>query len=179
MLRLSSKIKFNKGFKMNFMEINAPSENLEIKSLPNGEILETNFFETARANQGMFFLSFSSGVFRLLLPPKCSFIFDDIKTAKDIIITRGNINETTIGNILFDDLSHNPLVFFLHRSHIDFFVDTDIDKTYELKIIIYNEKLEKLLEDKCYFRHKKDSKCLDAIDHTNILSPEEHNKKFK
>jgi len=78
------------------------------------EYLETtNYYDSEHARHGLLFFSINGGVIRCLLPDNQINILSEIKTGKEVIITKGAI-KNKIGDmipgfeILFDDHTDEP-----------------------------------------------------------------------
>lgn len=74
-------------------------------------IKETNYFESEYYKSGYFILSINAGAFRLLTPDQHVRQIAELKTCKEVIISRGPWPETgkhDAFEILFEDNSSNP-----------------------------------------------------------------------
>ena len=52
-------------------------------------ILSTNFYHTDLARRGLFYLSLNAGAFRLLVPPQHLGAVREMRTARDVVVSRG------------------------------------------------------------------------------------------
>lgn len=140
------------NFEDNIEIIDTTPETIVVEN-DKGKIIRTNFFETEREDKGVLYLSFNAATFRLLLPKEKEYTISEMKTAKDIVITRGPFSGAFIIEILFDDLTSTPFCMHLSRTQVDLLIDADKKTTYELDFIVYGEGLRPLLETKCYYRY--------------------------
>lgn len=94
-----------------------------IKIKNNGpKIEQTNYWDTESAKAGYLYLSWNAGAARLLVPDPLKPQIEEMKTAKDIIISRGPWPDQ--GNrdsleILFEDGSSSPFVLHMGTENTD------------------------------------------------------------
>jgi hypothetical protein len=84
-------------------------------------IISTNYWQSEHAAAGKFYASVNAGAIRLLVPQSRRADIEDMRAAKQVILSRGPWPEQMLPDaveILFDDLSDNPYV--LHLSHESF-----------------------------------------------------------
>lgn len=72
------------------------------------DLLETNFFDSAHARLGLFYLSWNASVARLLIPDSCAKYLREMRTGKICIISRGLFLGRDCLELLFDDDSDAP-----------------------------------------------------------------------
>jgi hypothetical protein len=84
-----------------------------------GEIRFTNFWTSEYARSGLYFVSINTGTVRLLVPTAMEPTLSDMKTAKQIVLTRGIYEGRDSVEIMFDDRSDNPFVIFLEVRQFD------------------------------------------------------------
>lgn len=89
----------------------------------NGPILvHTNYWESALAHAGLFFLTWNAGEARLLTPDSQLHNLSDMSTAKNIILSRGpwaQINGEVGIEILFEDHSDEPFALYMELICMD------------------------------------------------------------
>src|SRR3989442_12081013 len=76
-------------------------------------IPSTNYWQTARARAGKFYLSTNAGAFRLLVPPQHLGAVREMRSARDVVVSRGPMTLEGVAlpdalEILFDDGSDDP-----------------------------------------------------------------------
>ena len=84
-----------------------------------GEIVSTNYWTSEYARSGLYFVSINAGTVRLLVPAAMEPTLSDMKTAKQIVLTRGIYEGRDSVEIMFDDRSDNPFVIFLEVRQFD------------------------------------------------------------
>lgn len=85
-------------------------------------ILTTNYWQTALAREGKFYLSTNAGVFRLLVPPQHQGSLRNMRSAHTCVVSRGPYPElhlTDALEILFDDGSQEPFALHLSSGAVD------------------------------------------------------------
>jgi hypothetical protein len=78
-----------------------------------GDIRETNYFDSAMARQGLFFLSWNASVARILVPDTQRSALHEMATATECVITRGCLDGVDTLEVMFDDHSVAPFVVCL------------------------------------------------------------------
>jgi hypothetical protein len=94
-------------------------------------ITSTNFYHTEMARTGKFYLSSNAGAFRLLVPPQHLGAVREMRSARDVVVSRGPM--TLQGQqlpdaleVLFDDGSEDPFSMHLSLGQVDRMpLDTD------------------------------------------------------
>jgi hypothetical protein len=90
-------------------------------------IAETNFWSSDMALRGYCYLTWNAGAARLLLPPSQEGNLKDMKSSKQVVITRGYMPEfdlTDALEIMFDDRSDSPFCLFICREQTDYIPKT-------------------------------------------------------
>jgi len=85
-------------------------------------VLFTNYWETEYNDNGIFYLSLNAGGFRLFVPGGMEYALTDMKTAKDVVVSRGAWPEMGLTDgieILFDDHTENPFALHLTTPSCD------------------------------------------------------------
>jgi hypothetical protein len=75
------------------------------------EIVSTNYWQTENATRGYCYITTNAGAIRLLLPSVRKVWLDDMRTAKEVVISRGpwpDAGKQDAVEILFDDHTENP-----------------------------------------------------------------------
>lgn len=83
------------------------------------QIVNTNYWESEYARQGLFYLSWNAGAGRLLIPDDQKSIIREMKTAKMVIVSRGEWQGKDALELLFEDHSDNPFVINLVTEQTD------------------------------------------------------------
>lgn len=85
-------------------------------------IRATNYWQTEAARRGRFLLSLNAGAFRLLIPPAARDCIPDLRTAKEVVLSRGPWPAEALPDafeILFDDYSDDPYAIWLAPHALD------------------------------------------------------------
>jgi hypothetical protein len=86
------------------------------------DIIETNYFDTERAQQGLFYLTANAGVWRLLVPDSQLSRLADMKTGHMVSIEdsilQDKLNRKCV-DIVFDDGTPAPFAITLDSQQID------------------------------------------------------------
>jgi hypothetical protein len=85
-------------------------------------ITGANYWDMDFAREGKFFLSTNAGAFRLLIPPSQEAAIQDMRTAAEVIVSRGPWPEGQQADaleVLFDDGSADPLALWLDLRSVD------------------------------------------------------------
>jgi hypothetical protein len=92
-------------------------------------IISTNYWESEPARAGAFFVSTNSGTFRLLLPSQLEASLAAMRTAKEVIISRGpwpHAHRADALELLFEDNSDTPFALHVGIEQVDRMpLDTD------------------------------------------------------
>lgn len=79
-----------------------------------GDILSTNYYESAAAKAGFCFLSGNAGTLRLLVPESVKHYIAEIRTGKKVVIEKSLMNHRCI-DIVFEDGSNQPFFITLDK----------------------------------------------------------------
>jgi hypothetical protein len=126
------------------------------------EILATNFFETSLATRGGCYLSANAGAFRLLVPPGQEELIDEIKTAREAIISRGpwpRMGQTEAMEILFEDDTDSPFSLQLGAPQVERFPLPE-DEGREFVLTIWTAGPKKQITLPAYYRRVDNIPCL-------------------
>lgn len=74
----------------------------------NSEIISSNYWRSEWGKQGIMAGSLNSGTFRILIPDNMKNILREMKTGKEVIISKGKYQGRIAYEILFDDHTENP-----------------------------------------------------------------------
>jgi len=94
------------------------------------EIMSTDYWHTGHAAKGYFYMSINAGCFRLLVPAPQIAAIDEMKTAREVIVSRGAWPEQGKHDaleILFEDDTGNPYVLHFTIDQVDR-MPTDADR---------------------------------------------------
>lgn len=85
------------------------------------EICSTNYWDTEYARGGVLYVSVNAGAFRLLLPPALEPALMDMRTAREVIISRGPWpgKKPDAFELLFEDGSDAPYTLQFGAEQID------------------------------------------------------------
>lgn len=96
------------------------------------EVVSTNYWRTEHAEKGYFYLSLNAGCFRLLVPEPNRAMLTEMRTAREVIVSRGPWPEqgrTDALEILFEDGTNRPFALHLGVEQVDRLpLATDVDK---------------------------------------------------
>jgi hypothetical protein len=123
-------------------------------------LLTTTYWQSALARAGKFFLTLNAGAFRLLLPPQHTGVLRDIRTAHEVVVSRGPM--TLAGQtlpdmleLLFDDGSASPFSLHLSPGQVDHLpLDRDTMGTWVCTVWqhLVKERGRQVWEGPCYYR---------------------------
>lgn len=82
-------------------------------------LLKTNYWASEHAQAGYFFLSWNAGAARLLIPDAQKSALKDMKTAKEVIISRGKWQGRDALELLFEDGTDSPYAIHLVSEQTD------------------------------------------------------------
>jgi hypothetical protein len=104
------------------------------------EIASTNFWETPHAHAGKVFLSLNAGCFRLLLPEDLEDQLAEMRTARNVVISRGpwpGGGKADAIEVLFDDGTDSPLAIHIGTEQVDQLpLDSDAGKPCKFAVYI-------------------------------------------
>jgi hypothetical protein len=86
------------------------------------KIISTNYWDSEQERAGYYYVSINAGAFRLLIPAGFHDQLPDMRSAKEVIISRGpwpDQDKPDACEILFDDHSDNPYALFLSVESFD------------------------------------------------------------
>ena len=101
-------------------------------------LVSTDYWSSEHAAHGLLYLSINAGAFRLLLPPTQMESLIDMRTAREVIISRGpwpDQHRADAFELLFDDGSSSPFVLHLDSRQVDRLpADRDARKDYRCTV---------------------------------------------
>jgi hypothetical protein len=121
-------------------------------------IVSTNFWLTATARAGKFYLSSNAGAFRLLVPTMHTGSLRDMRGATMAVISRGPYPALRLSDaleLLFDDQSQEPFSLHLSAGAVDRMpLDTDTSQEWVLSVWTHlvQERCTKQCEVPCHYR---------------------------
>lgn len=121
-------------------------------------ILATNFWDLPEAKLGKVLVSLNAGAFRILLPASAEPTLDDMRTAKECIVSRGPWPAQGLPDameILFDDGTDGPFALHLSPQSFDRLpIDDDAAKEWILSVWTRPRRgrPHKALERPCWYR---------------------------
>lgn len=110
------------------------------------EIEETNYFTSEYAYRGIVYLSINSGAFRLLVPESAEHYLVEMRTGKEVIVSRGPWPEkgkTEAIELVFEDHSSTPFSLHFGSEQIDRLPD-DSDRGKEFVFSVWTMTGKKL-----------------------------------
>lgn len=93
-----------------------------------GDIINTNYFDSAMGKAGMYYLSGNAGVVRLLVPDSEVQQIFEMRTGKLCVVTSGVYRGQSSVEIMFDDGTRAPFAIYISIGQSDFRVGTDRDR---------------------------------------------------
>ena len=93
-----------------------------------GDIKETNYFQTPQSLEGIIFFSVNGGCIRALVPESMAEVIPEMKTGKEVIISRGPMPSQGIDDafeIMFDDHSDTPFSISVSVGQWDMLPEAD------------------------------------------------------
>lgn len=130
-------------------------------------VLETNYWDSELARAGKLFASVNAGAIRLLLPPSAYGALNDMRTAKECVLSRGPWPAMKLPEaveILFDDGSDSPFALHLSPESFDLLpAEPEIGREWTLTVWVAKDgKPHKSLERICHWRRVSKLPCLEA-----------------
>lgn len=86
------------------------------------DIKETNYWDSRQAQAGYAYLSMNAGALRLLLPPRLESALEEMRTAKEVIVSRGpwaDYGDRDAVEVLFEDMTNEPFLLQLVAEQVD------------------------------------------------------------
>lgn len=123
-------------------------------------IVKTNFWQTDYGRRGAFFLSINAGAFRLLVPDQHAGILADLKTAKEVVVSRGPwpaVRRDEAFELLFDDHTEEPFSLHFGLEQVDR-IPEDIDQVQTWTCTVWTKprgkdtRPHRALERKAFYR---------------------------
>lgn len=130
------------------------------------EITSTNYWDMEHAKKGYFYCSINAGAFRLLVPWLQEFSLNEMKTASEVIISRGPWPEggkPDALEILFEDGTDTPFALHLGSEQVDHMpLDADRDRQGQPPRWVFSAWTQhgKKIELPCRYRKAKKIPCL-------------------
>lgn len=124
------------------------------------KIISTNYWESDYAKNGYYFLSLNAGCYRLLVPKNRRDQVKEMKTAKEVVISRGSAMSMMppkhdAFEILFEDGTDSPFVLTISHEQMDR-VPADKDLGWKGTFAVYEELTEPVLRfERTYYRKVK------------------------
>lgn len=89
-------------------------------------IVATNYWDSKHAAAGLLFVSWNARAARILVPEPCHALLPDMRTASEIVISRGPLKGVDTLELLFDDHSEAPFMATIPVTQSDRLIpDTD------------------------------------------------------
>jgi hypothetical protein len=129
-------------------------ENLLRIENDGAEIIETNFFDSDLAKKGGCYLSTNACAFRLLVPDSRLGFLSDMRTAREVLVTRGAwpaMKQSEAMEILFEDDTNEPFMLILGAPQVERF-PTPEDEGRELPFTVWTRGPVKAETFKAYYR---------------------------
>jgi len=133
------------------------------------KIVSTNFWETEYALNGYCYLSINAGCYRLLVPKFHKDWLDEIKKAKEVVLSRGparNLKppKSDALEIMFEDHTEEPFVITISPEQMDR-MPTDADGGWKGFFDIYYLDAAEPVQhfDRVYYRKVKELPCMKAV----------------
>ncbi len=133
-------------------------------------VLKTNYFDSESAKHGNFFVSVNAGAFRLLVPDNRVDDLNEMKTAKEIVISEGPCWPDGKGSrprkaleILFDDWSDTPYSTWVTDEQADR-MPTYTEHCKEVTFTAWGRGPVQLMGRPAWFRMVKRIPCLESWD---------------
>lgn len=82
-------------------------------------IESTNYFDTAHAASGLFYVSINAGSLRLLVPDAQIPTLSEMRTGRECIVTRGRMRGALVLELMFDDGSDAPFALHIDMRQCD------------------------------------------------------------
>jgi hypothetical protein len=121
-------------------------------------VVSTNFWDLPVAQLGKVYVSLNAGAFRVLLPVTMEPALDDLKTARECVVSRGPWPEMGLPDafeVLFDDGTSDPFALHLSPQSFDHVPTTEnVGKEWVLSVWTRPRrgKPHKALERPCWYR---------------------------
>jgi hypothetical protein len=121
-------------------------------------VANTNFWSTAAAKAGKFFLSINAGAFRLLVPSQHQGALREMRSAHTVVVSRGPWPAQRLADaleLLFDDGSEDPFSLHLSPEACDRLLpDTDSAREWTCSVWVHlvGERCRQALTKPAYYR---------------------------
>lgn len=113
------------------------------------ELIETNFFDLQKWRNN-YFLSVNAGAFRLLVPDSMVRYLGEMKTGKEVIVSRGPMEHKDCYEMMFEDNSNAPFCIHIETRAADRLLQPS-DQHKKAVFDVYTRK-GKVLSLPCYYR---------------------------
>jgi len=120
-------------------------------------VIDTNYWRSDQAGLGVCYLSINAGAFRLLVPREAEAFVEQMRTARQVIVSRGPWPERHRDDaieILFDDRTECPFAIQIGMESVDRLpLDADAAKQWEITVWIERGGApRKALSRPCWYR---------------------------
>lgn len=128
----------------------------------NSEIISSNYWLTEWAKKGIMAASLNAGTFRVLLPDSMKDMVIEMKTGKEIIISKGQYQGRIAYEILFDDHTKSPFSLIIGDNQIFSLQVADSEQGKALMVAVWMKGPKKVFEMPARFRVVDKLPCLKA-----------------
>jgi hypothetical protein len=128
------------------------------------KLIDTNYWQTEHCKAGYAYMTLNAGAYRLLVPPVNHKWLDEIRTAKEVVISRGawpQANKKEAFEVMFEDFTDNPFAIYMDQVQWDR-LPAKSDKGWkgELHIYIEASPVPAFVLDRVFYRVVKEIPCL-------------------
>jgi len=150
-----------------------PGLMLEIHN-DEGDIVDTNYWDSEWAKRGLFYLSGNAGTFRLLVPPNFRSSINRMRRgAKHVVVSAGLMDGCKCIEWLFEDDSDNRIGIVIEDRAFDRrFSQDDTRKEWKASVWDHqNGRPVKRFELPVFCRHVPYLPCRQRFDTSSLISP--------
>lgn len=126
------------------------------------EIAKTNYWDSEWAKKQVMACSFNAGTFRLLLPDRMRRDVKEMKTGKELIISKGLYRGQTAYEFLFDDHSETPYNLIIGANQMVSLQLADNEHGRAVMFSAWTRGVKKVFEVPARFRVVEELPCLKA-----------------
>ena len=123
-------------------------------------IAATDYWESEMNARGLIAISMNAGAFRILVPDSMVSQVADMRTARDVIVSKGKYQSRQAYEILLDDHTDNPYSLLLDARQFASLQPADSEHGKEVRISVWVRGPQRVLDMPAWFRVVRRLPCL-------------------
>jgi len=123
-------------------------------------IAATDYWESEMNARGLIAISMNAGAFRILVPDSMVSQVADMRTARDVIVSKGKYQSRQAYEILLDDHTDNPYSLLLDARQFASLQPADSEHGKEVRISVWVRGPQRVLDMPARFRVVRRLPCL-------------------